>query len=168
MRGPTPWKDCLKPGRLLEYAGSSRQPIPPQLLQQLLTGPALSMNAWDRCGARPASVPASYLQNAASTLSSASSGHSLGLPILGQSRNPSIPGVHPGDWHAAADWYREWSGETVGRPQIPDWVRDSDGWVTSHDVEAMAGLGFVRMMRGCDERGQREDVGGRQGKDRRN
>lgn len=54
-------------------------------------------------------------------------------------------GVHAGDWHTAADWYREWFGETVGRPKVPDWVRDSDGWVTSHDVEAMAGLGFVHM-----------------------
>ena len=54
-------------------------------------------------------------------------------------------GVHRGDWHTAADRYRAWFGETVGCPQIPDWVRDSDGWVTSHDVEAMAGQGFVHM-----------------------
>ncbi len=42
-----------------------------------------------------------------------------------------IVGVHPGDWHWAADryradsraWLRPWSG--------PDWVRDDDGWFGS-------------------------------------
>ena len=51
-------------------------------------------------------------------------------------------GIHAGDWHAAADWYRDWFGENVGKPRIPDWVYDSDGWVTSWDTERMAGLGF--------------------------
>ena len=51
-------------------------------------------------------------------------------------------GVHPGDWHTAADWYRNWFTEHVGKPRIPDWVRDSDGWITWPDAERMAGLGF--------------------------
>lgn len=51
-------------------------------------------------------------------------------------------GLHPGDWHAAADWYRDWFDRTAGTPRIPDWVRESDGWVTSPDPEGMAGLGF--------------------------
>ena len=51
-------------------------------------------------------------------------------------------GVHTGDWHVAADWYRQWFSANVGHVQIPPWVRDSDGWITSPDAERMAGLGF--------------------------
>ena len=54
-------------------------------------------------------------------------------------------GAHEGDWHVAALWYREWFAENVGKPQIPDWVRDSDGWVTTDNVEDMSGLGFTHM-----------------------
>lgn len=57
----------------------------------------------------------------------------------------AVFGVHPGDWHTAADWYRQWFDKNVGQAQIPAWVRDSDGWVTTDDVEDMAGLGFTHM-----------------------
>ncbi|MCK5804732.1 MAG: carbohydrate binding domain-containing protein, partial [Lentisphaeria bacterium] len=51
-------------------------------------------------------------------------------------------GLHPGDWHRAADRYREWFEKVAGKPKFPDWVHDSDGWVTTADPEKMAGLGF--------------------------
>jgi hypothetical protein len=54
-------------------------------------------------------------------------------------------GLHAGDWHTAADWYRDWFTKTFGEPDIPDWVVDSDGWVTSADAEDMAGLGFTHI-----------------------
>jgi len=60
----------------------------------------------------------------------------------GQAQFAAGVGLHEGDWHVAADWYREWFARNVGRPQIPAWVHDSDGWVTSANVEEMAGLGF--------------------------
>ncbi|MBM4083751.1 MAG: hypothetical protein FJ272_03090 [Planctomycetes bacterium] len=37
--------------------------------------------------------------------------------------------VHAGDWHAAADRYREWARAWLGAPNVPQWIRDSDGWV---------------------------------------
>ncbi len=51
-------------------------------------------------------------------------------------------GLHTGDWHVAADRYRKWFEKKAGKPRLPDWAYGSDGWVTTPDVEDMAGLGF--------------------------
>ncbi len=36
---------------------------------------------------------------------------------------------HEGDWHAAADVYREWFQSWTQRPDHPEWVIDADGWL---------------------------------------
>ncbi|NLF15964.1 MAG: hypothetical protein GX595_01730 [Lentisphaerae bacterium] len=38
-------------------------------------------------------------------------------------------GLHRGDWHWAADRYREWAATWLKPPQPPAWLRDCDGWV---------------------------------------
>jgi hypothetical protein len=40
-----------------------------------------------------------------------------------------VLGVHPGDWHWAADRYREYAATFMTRPDNPDWVKWTDGWV---------------------------------------
>ena len=42
---------------------------------------------------------------------------------------PFAVAMHAGDWHWAADRYREWAEGWMRRPQTPAWLRDSDGWV---------------------------------------
>jgi len=44
------------------------------------------------------------------------------------SSEPYVVGVHEGDWHWAADRYREWARSWMQKPDVPDWVRESDGW----------------------------------------
>ena len=39
-----------------------------------------------------------------------------------------ILGIHPGDWHWAADRYRRDAGSWLKPWNGPDWVRDDDGW----------------------------------------
>jgi len=41
---------------------------------------------------------------------------------------PYVIGVHTGDWHWAADRYREWAESWMRRPRIPEWLKESDGW----------------------------------------
>ena len=41
---------------------------------------------------------------------------------------PYIVGVHEGDWHWAADAYRDWAESWMKRPVVPDWVKEVDGW----------------------------------------
>ena len=50
-----------------------------------------------------------------------------------------VVGVHRGDWHWAADRYREWAQSWMSRPDNPDWVTWCDGWV------AASGAPFARM-----------------------
>jgi len=38
-------------------------------------------------------------------------------------------GIHPGDWHWAADRYREWAATWQQSPPLPAWVKDVDGWI---------------------------------------
>ncbi len=38
-------------------------------------------------------------------------------------------GVHEGDWHWAADRYREWARTWQQPPPAPAWVADTDGWM---------------------------------------
>lgn len=41
---------------------------------------------------------------------------------------PYVIGVHQGDWHWAADRYREWCRPWMVKPEIPQWVKECDGW----------------------------------------
>jgi len=41
---------------------------------------------------------------------------------------PYVVGVHEGDWHWAADAYRNWAESWMRKPDVPSWVRESDGW----------------------------------------
>ena len=41
----------------------------------------------------------------------------------------SVLAVHEGDWHAAADRYREWARSWMQTPNVPQWMYDDNGWV---------------------------------------
>jgi len=41
---------------------------------------------------------------------------------------PYVIGVHSGDWHWGADAYRYWAKSWMQKPDVPDWVREVDGW----------------------------------------
>ncbi|MBU0609135.1 MAG: hypothetical protein KKI08_14715 [Armatimonadetes bacterium] len=49
----------------------------------------------------------------------------------GQSWNsPSVVlAQHPGDWHKGADIYRAWAEKTLRKPDVPQWMHDSNGWL---------------------------------------
>lgn len=46
--------------------------------------------------------------------------------------NPFVIGVHQGDWHWAADRYREWAESWMVKPNIPEKLKWSDGWYGVH------------------------------------
>lgn len=46
--------------------------------------------------------------------------------------SPFIIGVHEGDWHWAADRYREWAESWMIKPNIPEKLKWSDGWYGVH------------------------------------
>jgi len=46
--------------------------------------------------------------------------------------NPFVIGVHEGDWHWAADRYREWAESWMEKPSIPEKLKWSDGWYGVH------------------------------------
>lgn len=57
-----------------------------------------------------------------------------------------VVGTHPGDWHWAADRYREDSARWLKKRDVPEWIMDSDGWFGSggpnyrySDLPAMLG-----------------------------
>jgi len=54
----------------------------------------------------------------------------FGLIAPGQTWKSSefIVAPHDGDWHWAADQYRQWRDTWMKRPRSPRWLRDSDGW----------------------------------------
>ncbi len=41
----------------------------------------------------------------------------------------AVLAVHQGDWHASADRYRAWAQSWMRRPDLPQWIREADGWV---------------------------------------
>ena len=41
---------------------------------------------------------------------------------------PYVIGVHSGDWHWGADAYRCWAKSWMQKPDVPDWVKEADGW----------------------------------------
>ena len=43
-------------------------------------------------------------------------------------RFPYAVGLYRGDWHRAADWYRELSRPFIKKPQHPRWAKYADGW----------------------------------------
>ncbi len=46
-----------------------------------------------------------------------------------------VVGLHAGDWHWGADRYREWIEPQVAKVRdVPDWLRDTEGWVSTHMV----------------------------------
>jgi len=49
-------------------------------------------------------------------------------------------GVHVGDWHWAADRYREWAYSWMKRPHNPEWLKWCDGW-----AQAMGNVKFSGM-----------------------
>ncbi|MHB9025595.1 MAG: DUF6259 domain-containing protein [Armatimonadota bacterium] len=56
-----------------------------------------------------------------------------------------VIGVHQGDWHWGADRYREWAESWMVKTPVPDWYRDTDGYVDVH----MTHLGtFVDLPKG--------------------
>jgi len=48
------------------------------------------------------------------------------------SSEPFIIGVHEGDWHWAADRYREWAETWMSKPSIPEDIKQMDGWYGVH------------------------------------
>ena len=42
---------------------------------------------------------------------------------------PFALGIHEGDWHQAADWYRTWLYGYLPRPVAPAWLLKGDGWL---------------------------------------
>jgi hypothetical protein len=46
--------------------------------------------------------------------------------------SPFVIGVHQGDWHWAADRYREWAESWMVKPNIPEKLKWSDGWYGVH------------------------------------
>ncbi len=54
--------------------------------------------------------------------------HHLVGPGQSSTRSYQV-GVHSGDWHWAADRYREWALSWMQLPHTPEWVRWTDGWV---------------------------------------
>jgi hypothetical protein len=53
--------------------------------------------------------------------------HTLVAPGQTRTRHGVI-GVHKGDWHWAADHYREWAYSWMRHPDDPEWVKWTDGW----------------------------------------
>ncbi len=41
----------------------------------------------------------------------------------------AVLAVHDGDWHASADRYRAWARSWMKKPDLPQWIRDANGWV---------------------------------------
>lgn len=41
---------------------------------------------------------------------------------------PLVMGVHHGDWHIAATWYKAWFDTVFGRAVWPEWTKECDGW----------------------------------------
>jgi len=39
-----------------------------------------------------------------------------------------VVGLHSEDWHYAADAYRRWAQSWMKKPDVPDWVKETDGW----------------------------------------
>lgn len=60
--------------------------------------------------------------------------HSFVAPGKTVTRN-YVVGVHTGDWHWAADRYREWAATWMKCPRPPEWVKWCDGW--SHATERL-------------------------------
>jgi hypothetical protein len=60
-------------------------------------------------------------------------------------------GAHQGDWHYAADRYREWAEEWIDEPPVPPWAVDMHGWGTydsnSLSYEGMATFRHFRRNR---------------------
>ena len=59
--------------------------------------------------------------------------HTLVRPGASVRRSYRI-GVHPGDWHWAADRYREWAQGWMEPPQNPEWLHWCDGWLGASGV----------------------------------
>ncbi|HUS80535.1 MAG TPA: DUF6259 domain-containing protein, partial [Armatimonadota bacterium] len=51
------------------------------------------------------------------------------IPPGGSVTREYVIGVHPGDWHWAADNYRQWAYSWMQHPDDPEWVRWCDGWM---------------------------------------
>ena len=41
----------------------------------------------------------------------------------------AVLAVHEGDWHASADRYRAWARSWMQAPDVPEWIRNADGWI---------------------------------------
>ncbi len=50
------------------------------------------------------------------------------VPPGGVGERQIVIGVHAGDWHWAADRYREWAYSWMKHPDDPEWVKWIDGW----------------------------------------
>ena len=64
--------------------------------------------------------------------------HSLVAPGQRKARE-FVLGIHAGDWHWAADRYREYAAGFMRPADHPEWVRQCDGWVGT------SGLAFSRL-----------------------
>ncbi|MCK5805808.1 MAG: hypothetical protein KAI66_23455, partial [Lentisphaeria bacterium] len=64
-----------------------------------------------------------------------------------------VVGVHRGDWHWAADRYREWAYSWMRHPDDPDWIKTCDGWIHANGRTPFDG------MTGRLERAQQEGLG---------
>jgi len=63
-------------------------------------------------------------------------------------------GAHRGDWHWAADRYREWAQSWMKKPPVPPWATECHGWGTypSNELPA-AGFEFYKNYLAWAERG---------------
>ena len=51
------------------------------------------------------------------------------IPAGGGSREYEYAvAMHEGDWHRGADIYRRWFEEEMGPCELPQWLREADGW----------------------------------------
>jgi len=90
----------------------------------------------ERGGLYLASYDKSLLLTALETLPDAKGGNvALGMrkyayvpPGNSWTSEPFAIGVHEGDWHWAADQYREWARSWMTKPNVPDDVKQMDGW----------------------------------------
>lgn len=75
------------------------------------------------------------------------------VPPAGDWRSqPFVIGVHEGDWHWAADRYRDWARSWMAQPRVPEDIRQMDGWYGANFKQGTTvPLGFKDIARLYDD-----------------
>ena len=76
--------------------------------------------------------------------------HTIVKPGESKTRDYAL-GVHAGDWHWAADRYRDWAYSWMEHPDPPAWIKDCDGWV--HGTGKMEFGGMEGLMKQAQAEG---------------